>query len=376
MLVDLREIHPEFFWCKSCYIYANSNIQPAFVNLVRLQLILKYKPVPFALFRKVRLIFLFLFVLLITLQVSGQVRRIAVIGSSTARGTGASVPDSGWVRQLSRTYKCRMDIVDTVYNLASSGTTFYHGMPNEYSPPPNRPDPLPANNVSRAMQLLSSLPNHSNGLIIVNYPTGGYDTYSIEEIMTGLQIIFDTATHAGYRCLITTTQPRTDAAYNTPDIRKKLADIKDSILLRFGAQHSVNFYDGLVNAADSSILPACAAGDNIHFNDAGHRILSERVIDNNPFDFRVWYSKPTGYLNFQSNWGCQPDGSGSCPGSFTADNQTFIITNNPEPAVIADWILEGKNTRVILGKEGENIQLTIPENVQVIFRSTTVSGCP
>ncbi len=341
-----------------------------------MQFIFSYKPDPYALLRRVVLLFPLLFGLLITCQVSGQVRRIAVIGSSTARGTGASVPDSGWVRQLSRTYKCRMDIVDTVYNLASAGTTFYHGMPNECSPPANRPVPLPANNVSRAMQLLNSLPDHSNGLIIVNYPTGGYDTYSMEEIMTGLQTIFDTATLAGFRCLVSTTQPRTDAAFNTPAIRKKLADIKDSILLRFGPEHSVNFYDGVVNAADSSILSSFAAGDNIHFNDAGHRILSERVIGKNPFDFRVWYSKPTGFLNFQSTWGCQPDGSGSCPGSFTADNQTFIITNNPEPSVNADWMLEGKNTRVILGKEGENIQLTIPENVQVIFRNTTVAGCP
>ena len=305
-----------------------------------------------------------------------QVRRVAVIGSSTARGVGASVPDSSWVRQLSKAYKCQLDIVDTIYNLASSGTTFYHGMPTETTPPPNRPAPLPSNNVSRAIQLLSSLPNRSNGLIIVNYPTGGYDTYSIAEIMNGLQTIFDTARQAAFRCLISTTQPRNDAAFNTPSIRKKLADIKDSILLRFGPNNTVNFYEGLFNTTDSSIRADLSAGDNIHLNNAGHRLLCDRVLASNPFDFPVWYSKPEGFLNAENTWGCQPDGSGSCPAGFTGDNQTFIITNNPTPTVNAHWILEGKNTRVILGKEGENINFTIPENLQVIFRNTTVSGCP
>ena len=105
-------------------------------------------------------------------------------------------------------------------------------------------------------------------------------------------------------------------------------------------------------------------------------MLAERVVEKNPFDFRIWYSKATGALNFQSSWGCQPDGSGSCPGSFSADNQTFIITNNPNPVVTANWTVEGKNTRVILGREGESPQLVIPAQVEVIFRSTTGTGCP
>ncbi len=324
---------------------------------------------------KFRIFFALLF-LWPALATHSQVRRIVVIGSSTARGTGASVPDSGWVRLLSREYKCRMELVDTVFNLASSGTTFYHGMPDDCTPPPFRPSPLSANNVSRAVRLLSSLPNRSQGLVIVNYPSGGYDTYSVEEIMTGLQTIYDTVMLAGNRCLISTTQPRSDAAFNTPAIRKKLADLKDSILLRFGPEHAVDFYEGLFNPADSSIRSDYAAGDNVHFNDAGHRVLCERVIAKNPFGLPVWYSKSTGMLNDLSTWGCNPDGSGSYPDSFSADHQTFIITNNPAPTISGNWTLDGKNTRVFLGNGTEQIDLLIPADYQLTIRRTGGGGCP
>ncbi len=48
--------------------------------------------------------------------------------------------------------------------------------------------------------------------------------------------------------------------------------------------NTINFYDDLYNPADSLILPAYKSGaDDIHFNNAGHRILFERVKAKNVF---------------------------------------------------------------------------------------------
>lgn len=124
----------------------------------------------------------------------------------------------------------------------------------------------------------------ANGVIIINYPSNDYNTYSIAEIMTSLQIIYDSATRLGNKCYITTTQPRGDANYNTSAVKRKLADIKDSIINRFGVGNTINFYDGMFNPIDSTILPAYKSGaDDIHFNNTGHRILFERVKAKNVF---------------------------------------------------------------------------------------------
>lgn len=214
--------------------------------------------------------------------------RLAVIGSSTAAGQGAYPADSGWVRRVNYYYKYQQQVVDTTYKLAVGGYTCYKGMPSSYVPPPDKTpadyySPDIYNNVTVAVNVLSSLSNPSNGVIIVNYPSNGYDVFSIQEIMSSLQTIYDSATRFGNRCYITTTQPRSDANFGTSAIKKKMADIKDSIINRFGVENTLNFWDGMFNPADTTILPQYSAGDNIHFNNAGHAVLAQRVIAKNVF---------------------------------------------------------------------------------------------
>lgn len=209
--------------------------------------------------------------------------RMVAIGSSTTGGTGANPPDSAWVNRFTHYYKNQLGIVDQVHNLGWGGSTCYRGMPSSYSPPSGREGPDPFNNVTRAVTLLSGMAIPGNGVVIVNYPTNGYNTFSIAEIMTSLQVIYDSATRLGNKCYITTTQPRTDGGFNTSAVKRKLADIKDSIINRFTVDNTINFWDGMFNPADTSILPIYAAGDNIHFNNAGHRILFERVKAKNVF---------------------------------------------------------------------------------------------
>lgn len=209
--------------------------------------------------------------------------KMVAIGSSTTGGTGANPADSAWVNRFTHYYKNQLGIVDVVYNLGWAGSSCYRGMPSSYSPPMGREGPDPFNNVTRAVTLLSGMAIPGNGVVIVNYPTNGYITYSIAEIMNCLQVIYDSATRLGNKCYITTTQPRNDAGFNNPVVKRKLADIKDSIINRFSVDNTINFWDGMYNPADTTILPAYAAGDNIHFNNAGHRQLFERVKAKNVF---------------------------------------------------------------------------------------------
>lgn len=209
---------------------------------------------------------------------------MVALGSSTTEGLATSNPDSSWVRRFNAYYKNQLGIVDTTYNLSVSATNLYHAMPTNYVPPPSRPNPNPLNNVTRANTLLSGLVTPANGVVIINFPSGGYDTYTITEIMIALQIMYDSARRTGNRAYVTTTQPRTDAGFNTSAVKRKLADIKDSIVNRFGVANTINFYDGMYNPADSTILSAYSSGDNVHFNNAGHRILFERVRAKNVFN--------------------------------------------------------------------------------------------
>lgn len=237
-----------------------------------------------------------------------QTGRISVIGSSTAAGVGASSPDSSWVGRMNYYFKYQQGLVDSIHRLGVSATTPYHGMPTSYTPPAGRPSPDPLHNVTRAVSLLQGMAVPANGIVIVNYPSNGYDAYSIAEIMSRLQTIYDSAIQAGNRCYVTTTQPRSDGNFSQPSIRLKMAVLKDSIINRFGVANTLNFWDGMYNPADTTILAAYRA-DSTHFNNLGHRILFERVVAKNIFnlpapavgDYRSNVS-PTGLWGTASSW--------------------------------------------------------------------------
>lgn len=217
-------------------------------------------------------------------DVDAQTRKLAAIGSSTTGGTGAWPIDSSWLHRFNFYYKYTLQQLDTVYKHGVGGYSCYKGMPTSFVAPLGRPAPDPGNNISVAISKLQGLENPSNGVIIVNYPSNEYNIYTIAEIMTCLQTIYDSAVEAGHKCFITTTQPRTDGVFGTSDMKRKLAVIKDSIINRFGVAHTLNFWDGIINPADSSIRADFAAGDNIHLNNAGHRELFARVVVKDVFN--------------------------------------------------------------------------------------------
>ncbi|RYD84414.1 MAG: SGNH/GDSL hydrolase family protein, partial [Sphingobacteriales bacterium] len=235
-----------------------------------------------------------------------QLRKVVAIGSSTTAGLVTSHPDSAWVRLFSNYYKNTVGVLDTIINLGVSGTTVYQGMPSSYIPPGGRPAPLTANNVTRAVNLLSDVSPATNGVIIVNYPSNGYDNYSVNEVLVALQVIYDSATRLGNRCYISTTQPRSDGNFALPSIRRKQTVLRDSIINRFGVANTLNFFDGMYNPVDTSALGTYSAGDNVHFNNAGHRVLFERVRDKNIFQLATPAYRsnvnPTGLWSSAASW--------------------------------------------------------------------------
>lgn len=221
---------------------------------------------------------LILSILLIFLSASltsvfSQNKIVAVIGSSTAAGVGPSVSDSSWVRRLSNHYKS-LGILDTIYNRAMGGYTSYKGMPTSYTPPPDRPAPDPERDITKAITL-------NPNVIIISFVSNGFDTYTIPEIKMTLFTMFDSATtRAGKVAFVTTTQPRTSF---TPEGRLKLRKLKDSIISWFG-NYAINFWNPIADSTDNSIAPQYrSAFDDIHLNDAGHRVLFEQVLAKNIF---------------------------------------------------------------------------------------------
>ena len=321
-------------------------------------------------------------------------RRMVAIGSSTTAGlVGPSMLDSAWVSRFNYYYKNQLGIVDFTHNLGVGGYTMYKGMPSSYVnviPPFDQPDI--AKNVTKAVSLLKGLSIPSNGVVIVNFPSNGYDYMPVAEVINALQIIYDSATRAGNRCFIATTQPRTSGAFGTSAIKKKLAVIKDSIVQRFGVAHTINFWDGMYNPADTSILSIYSAGDDIHLNDAGHKVLFERVVAKNVFSLPAigdYRSKviSTGSWNVASNWqiwnglvwiaATSPPGSSDKVVTIIDDNRidlTGDLTINENITISSTGILSAGSSNISLKGNWINNGGFLAGAGTMVFNGTTLQS--
>jgi hypothetical protein len=209
-------------------------------------------------------------VLLLGVFALGQTKSIAIIGSSTAAGAGADPEDSAWVNRLRHYYVTQQGTVSVIHNLAVPGSNNYQGMPSSYQPPPFKSSPDPERNITKAIQL-------NPDIIIISYVSNNLNEYSIEETMFTLQTMKDSANAAGKVCFITTTQPRD----NFDDAgRERLRILKDSILNRFG-YFAINFFDPLVGPNNMRHPDYAYPWDDVHINNARHRLLFEQVLAKN-----------------------------------------------------------------------------------------------
>src|SRR6185312_3135916 len=198
---------------------------------------------------------------------SAQSRKyvIAVIGSSTAVGTGATPIDSSWVN-LTKAYFKGLGDIDTIYNIALGGQTTYPGMPTGFVPPAGRPSPDTARNITKALSF-------NPDVVLVNFPTNDAAAdYTLKETMTNLRAIYAAAVAAGKIAFITTSQPRTSLSTSQKQLLKTM---RDSVNVEFG-NNSLNFYDPIV-AADSFNINPIYNFDGTHVNNAGHRVLFQVV---------------------------------------------------------------------------------------------------
>ena len=233
--------------------------------------------------------------LLLSISSKSQPKKLVIIGSSTAFGTGAQPAiDSSWVRRVNYYYKYQQGVLDTVYNIALGGYDPYNGLPSWYTPAPFYSLPDPERNITKANSL-------SPDIIIVsfvsnNFQVGGLPT---DSIMKAFQTIKDSANKEGRICFISTTQPRTqfDAAS-----RERLKILKDSIVNRFGF-YAINFFDSIVNINDNTILPQFASPfDNIHLNNAGHHMLYKQVLAKDIFNTTINRTRTSGNWNDPATW--------------------------------------------------------------------------
>jgi len=319
-----------------------------------------------------RALFLAGLTVLLTLASFAQSKRVVVMGSSTAFGTGAQPEtDSSWVRRVSHYYKYQNQVVDTIVNLARGGYDPYHGLPAWYTPAPgyNVPDPL--RNITKATSF-------SPDIIMIcfvsnNFNEGGLPT---DSIMRVLQLLKDSANKAGSVCFISTTQPRSD--FNLAS-RLRLKVLKDSIINRFGF-YAVNLYDSLVNPVDWGIRPDCASPyDLVHLNNVGHRVIANLVIAKGIFNVSTTRTRKSGNWNDPLTWD-----KGIIPGendSIAVQAGHTLVFNsqahvrNLSVAAGATVILSNSATDVQIGKaENCRTALAINGTLQVNEGKLTVFG--
>lgn len=222
-------------------------------------------------------------------QVPAQ-RKLLILGSSTSNCSfGITSPDSCYVNRLKKYYADR-GLPIQIANRSRAGDNVYYGMPTGYIPPIHRNYPDMGYNIT------NNLRDQNPDVVLINYPSNGYDSFTVTEVMFCLRTIRQTVNAAGKPCYITTTQPRFGpATFLNSRVRRVMAEIKDSVLAEFGT-FAINFWDDLVNPLDTTILRQYNDGDSTHPNNAGHALLAKRVINANIFNFTL----PVHLISFSS----------------------------------------------------------------------------
>ncbi|MEO5995103.1 MAG: PA14 domain-containing protein [Chitinophagaceae bacterium] len=237
---------------------------------------------------------------LLLVQYAGAQKKLLILGSSTSTCFfGPSSVDSCYVTRLRKFYQDN-DSPIIIDNRAVAGDNCYQGMPITNTPPPaDRNSPRPYNNITEGLQ-------GNPDVVLINYPSNGYDIFSIDEVLYCLRTIKQTANSAGKPCYITTSQPRNDPeSFRTEPVRMKMAEIKNRILSEFGS-FAINFWDGIANPVDNSLLSLYDA-DGTHLNNAGHRILFNRVLERNIFSTAPTVGNGLNYKYYEGNWSALPN---------------------------------------------------------------------
>jgi lysophospholipase L1-like esterase len=186
----------------------------------------------------------------------------AVLGSSTAAGTGATNGE-GWVALLAVEQQPRGA---ALVNLARPGLLSSQAVAVGTAIAAGRAQPDPAVNIDRALAL-------SAKVVILSFPSNDSAAgVPAAETVAHWQSIQQSAAQAGAVTLVLSTQPRDnlDAAQRaTQDDTDRLA------AAAFGPCFIAT--RAALSDAQGNIAAALSAGDGIHLNADGHRVIFERV---------------------------------------------------------------------------------------------------
>lgn len=199
---------------------------------------------------------------------AGEPCRIVVIGSSTAAGAGVSTSDSAWVNRF-RNFVEPEDTRIEVINLARGGYTTYHLLPtgSSYGQEVNI-------NADTARNITKALSLHPTA-VIINLPSNDASRgYSLDTQMRNFHEMTQAANNEMVKAFVCTTQPKNFSDSNRINLQR---DVRDSIFSFYG-DYAIDFWSTIA-LPNGTIDPTYNSGDGTHLNDAGHRILFQRVAD-------------------------------------------------------------------------------------------------
>jgi lysophospholipase L1-like esterase len=271
--------------------------------------------------------------------------KVAVLGSSTAAGSGPSNTANAWVNQY-RQYLKTLNASNDVINLAVGGYTTYQVMASDFTSPADRPSPDSEHNITKAL-------TYNPDVIIVNLPTNdAASNYTVAEQLRNYRAIQAKASARNIPIYVATTQPR----YGTADQRKNLMDVRDSINRVFGSK-AIDFWTGIANE-DGTIQTQYNSGDGVHLNDAAHTVLKDRVVAADILKYsRTESTHDTINIDFGTTLS-----SGTWNNLNTATQDTILnLTNTQNQSTgIAIWIHDAFTGVNINGTTTPNAALSIP----------------
>jgi lysophospholipase L1-like esterase len=198
-------------------------------------------------------------------DVNHKTRVLAILGSSTAEGVGATPRDSSWANKIK--FQLQKDGVDSwEINLALSGFRTFDVLPSSYSTADT------TRNVDKALRFRPDL-------IIINLPSNDFAYGSSDaEILNNFKIITRKIDSAGIPFILMSTQPRNFSSF---DMRERLALFNNILRTNF-TYHFLNVYPYLATA-DYYQKPEVGFGDGVHLNNLGHNILYTKILNDSLF---------------------------------------------------------------------------------------------
>lgn len=191
---------------------------------------------------------------------------VVILGSSTAAGVGANPLDSAWAYRIQGVVN-QNGAKATFTNLAVANFTTYQAMPNGYHVA-NRPVPDTTANISKALSLK---PN----LVILSFPSNDIaNNYTNTEIMHNYSVMTHMLDSANVQYIIFGDQPRNFPTY-TQRLREKT--MNDTIKSAYTI-HVNDFFLALSSNA-YLINPIYSAGDGIHLNNSGHKVIMNATLN-------------------------------------------------------------------------------------------------